>query len=43
MLTWSHVLLATVGTAINYFLYEKLGLSSAIAFDLLLWTWWDDF
>jgi hypothetical protein len=38
-----HLVLGAVGTAINYILYEKLGLSSAIAFDLMWWTWADDF
>ncbi len=28
--------------AISYFLYQKFGLSSAISFNLIWWTWGDD-
>ena len=29
-------------TAISYFLYKKFGLTSAISFNLIWWTWGDD-
>ncbi len=34
-----HVFDAAFGGAINYFLYQTCGLSSAISFDLMWWTW----
>jgi hypothetical protein len=34
-----HVLDIAFGSAINYFLYKTCGLSSAISFDLIWWTW----
>jgi hypothetical protein len=34
-----HVFDAAFGGAINYFLYKTCGLSSAISFDLMWWTW----
>jgi hypothetical protein len=34
-----HVLDVTLGGAINYFLYKTCGLSSALSFDLIWWTW----
>jgi hypothetical protein len=36
------VLQGSVQLAISYFLYEKLGLPSAISFNLLWWSWVDD-
>jgi hypothetical protein len=41
-LTMLHLLDAFAGTGINYFLYSKFGLSSAISFDLIWWTWGND-
>ncbi len=34
-----HAFDAALGSAINYFLYKTFGLSSAISFDLIWWTW----
>jgi hypothetical protein len=34
-----HIFDAAFGGTINYFLYKTCGLSSAISFDLLWWTW----
>ena len=34
-----HVLDIAFGGAINYFLYKTCGLSSAISFDFIWWTW----
>jgi len=34
-----HIFDAAFGSAINYFLYKTCGLSSAISFDLIWWTW----
>jgi hypothetical protein len=34
-----HVFDAAFGGAINYFLYKTCGLSTAISFDLVWWTW----
>lgn len=40
---WWYVLLhGSLQAGISYFLYEKLGLPSAIAFNLIWWTWGDD-
>jgi hypothetical protein len=36
------VLEVAVQAGISYFLYKKLGLSSAISFNLIWWTWCDD-
>jgi hypothetical protein len=36
------ILEGTVQAAITYFLYKECGLSSAISFTLLWWTWVDD-
>ncbi len=36
------ILEGTVQAAISYFLYKQCGLSSAIAFNLIWWTWNDD-
>ncbi|MFI5264273.1 MAG: hypothetical protein ACHQM6_07145, partial [Candidatus Kapaibacterium sp.] len=36
------VIEVTVQTGISYFLYKKCGLSSAISFNLIWWTWGDD-
>jgi hypothetical protein len=33
---------ATLQAGISYFLYKKCGLNSAIAFNLIWWTWGDD-
>lgn len=33
----------TLQAAISYFLYKECGLSSAISFNLIWWTWGDDF
>ena len=34
-----HIFNGAFGGAINYFLYKTCGLSSAISFDLMWWTW----
>ncbi len=34
-----HIFDAAFGGAINYFLYQTCGISSAISFDLIWWTW----
>ena len=36
------ILEGTIQTAISYFLYKTCGLSSAISFNLMWWTWNDD-
>jgi hypothetical protein len=41
-ITLYRLLQGTVQAAITYFLYEKLGLTSALSFTLLWWTWVDD-
>src|SRR5665213_189997 len=40
---WYRVLEGTVQAGISYFLYKECGLSSAISFNLIWWTWGDDF
>jgi hypothetical protein len=37
-----HIIQGAVQAAISYFLYEQLGLTSAISFNLLWWSWCDD-
>ena len=37
------VSMALLQTAISYVLYKQCGLSSAISFNLIWWTWGDDF
>lgn len=34
---------ASVQTALSYFLYKQVGLSSTVSFNLIWWTWGDDF
>jgi hypothetical protein len=34
---------AGVQTALSYFLYKQVGLSSTVSFNLIWWTWGDDF
>ena len=38
-----HVALGLVGAALNYFLWRRLGLPSALSFDVLWWSWTNDF
>jgi hypothetical protein len=40
---WYRLLEGTVQTAISYLLYKECGLSSAISFNLIWWTWGLDF
>jgi hypothetical protein len=37
-----HSIESLTGAAITYFLYKTCGLSSALSFDLIWWTWGDD-
>jgi hypothetical protein len=37
-----HLVESSLGVAIDYLLYEKFGIPTAISFDLLWWTWVDD-
>lgn len=37
-----HGIFFLVGAGINYWLYHSLGLPSAIAFDVIWWSWADD-
>ena len=37
-----HTIQTLIQAAITYFLYETCGLKSAIAFNLIWWTWTDD-
>ena len=41
--SWFRLLEGTVQAALSYFLYEECGLSSVISFNLMWWTWNDDF
>ena len=41
-LTGYRILQVAVQSAITYFLYKECGLSSAISFNLIWWTWGDD-
>lgn len=38
-----HIFQSSVGILVDYLLYQKFGLPSAISFDLMWWTWIDDF
>ncbi|HEY3876106.1 MAG TPA: hypothetical protein VGM92_11565 [Candidatus Kapabacteria bacterium] len=40
--SWYYDLEAGIQIAISYFLYRTCGLSSAISFNLIWWTWGDD-
>ena len=42
LLSVYRVLQVAVQSAITYFLYKECGLSSAISFNLIWWTWGDD-
>ena len=42
MLPAYRILQVAVQSAITYFLYKECGLSSAISFNLIWWTWGDD-
>jgi hypothetical protein len=39
---WYHAISSSVQIAISYLLYEKFGLPSTIAFNLIWWSWCDD-
>jgi hypothetical protein len=39
---WYHAIQISIQSAISYVLYEKFGLPSAIAFNLIWWSWGDD-